>query len=93
MDLFSTISYNQFQSTNSKEYITFDKGAKQDFCPETCFNIISVNSDAFSAEIKKYSTQFGYGFLLNVPSDHDVNAADANIITYKQPIGLRLGTR
>jgi hypothetical protein len=81
-------SINNFQSANSKEYIALDKGAKQDFFPETHFDIIRGISDAFSAEIKKYSTQFGYRSLLNVPPDRDVDAADANVITYKQPINM-----
>jgi hypothetical protein len=88
MDSFSTNPYNNFQSANSKEYIYLDKGAKQDFCPETCFGIISGNCDAFSAEIEKYSTQFGYGSVLNVPSDFDIDSADANVITNKQPINM-----
>jgi hypothetical protein len=88
MALFLTNPYNNFQSAYSKEYIALDKEAKQDFRPETCFDIIPGNSDAFSAEIKKYSTQFGYESLLNVLSDRDVDTADANIITYKQPINM-----
>jgi hypothetical protein len=86
--LFSTNPYNNFLSANSKEYIALDKGSKQDFRPKTCFNIIPGNSDAFSAEIKKYSAQFGYGSFLNVPSNRDVDAADANVITYNQPINM-----
>ena len=69
-------------------YIALDKGAKQDFCPESCFGIVPGNSDTFPAEIGKNSTQFGYGSLLNVPSNRDVNASDANIITYKWPINM-----
>jgi hypothetical protein len=52
MALFWTNPYNNFQSANSKEYIALDKEAKQDFCPETRFDIIPGNSDIFSAEIK-----------------------------------------
>jgi hypothetical protein len=85
MALFSTNPYNNFQSTNSKEYIALDKGAKQDFCPKTCFNIIHENSDDFSAEMETYSTQFGCRSLLNVPPNCDNDAADGNIIIYKQP--------
>jgi hypothetical protein len=48
MALFSTNPYNNFQAANSKEYISLDKGAKQDFCPETCFDLIPGNNDAFS---------------------------------------------
>jgi hypothetical protein len=51
MASFSTNPYNKFQTANSKEYISLDKGAKQDFIPETCYDIIPGNSDIFSAEI------------------------------------------
>jgi hypothetical protein len=88
MALFSTYPYNNFQSANSKECIALDKGAKKDFHPKTRFDIIPGNSDAFSAEMKIYSTQFGFGSLLNDPSNRDVDAADANVITYKQPINM-----
>jgi hypothetical protein len=47
MAFFSTNSYNNFQAANSKEYISLDKGAKQDFCPETCYNIILVTVTYF----------------------------------------------
>ncbi len=36
--------YNYFQAVNSKEYISLNKGAKQDFRPEICYNIIPGNS-------------------------------------------------
>ena len=88
MASYSTNLFNNFQATNSKEYISLDKGAKQDFCPETCFDIISGNSYILSAEIKKCVTQFGYGALLNVPSEHDVDATDPNTITYKNHINM-----
>ena len=88
MASYSTNPYNNFHAANSKEYISLDKGAKQDFRPETRFDIIPGNSDLFSAEIKKYSTQFGYGALLNVPSERDVDATDPNIITYKNHVNI-----
>jgi hypothetical protein len=53
MASFSMNSYNNFQAANSKENISLDKGAKQYFHPETCFDLIPGISDAFSAEIKK----------------------------------------
>ena len=68
--------YNNFQAANSKEYITLDRGAKQGFHPKTGFNLIPGNSDVFSSEIKKYTTQYGYGSLLNILSDCDVDATD-----------------
>ncbi len=33
-------------------------------------------------------TQFGYGSLLNVPSDRDVDAMDPNLITYESHINM-----
>jgi hypothetical protein len=88
MAWFSTNPYNNFQAANSKEYISLDKGAKQDFHPKICFDIIPGNSNLFSAEIKKCVTQFGYGSLLNVPSDHNIDATDPNLITYKSHINM-----
>ena len=68
MALFSTNPYNNFQAANSKEYISLDKGAEQDFCHENCFDLIPGNSDAFSANIERCSKQFGYGSLFNIPT-------------------------
>jgi hypothetical protein len=50
--LYSTNPFNNFHAANSKEYISLDKGAKQDFRPKIRFDLIPGNSDAFSAEIK-----------------------------------------
>jgi hypothetical protein len=88
MSLYSTNPYNNFQAANSKEYISLDKGAKQDFHPKTHFNLIPGNSDHFSNEVEKCSKQFGYGSLLNVPTNCDVDATDANSLTYKDPINI-----
>jgi hypothetical protein len=64
------------------------KEPKQDFCPEICYDIIPGNSDIFSAEIQKYAAQFGYGSLLNVPSNRDVNDSNANTTTYKNHVNM-----
>jgi hypothetical protein len=88
MSLYSTNPCNNFQAANLKEYISLDKGAKQDFRPETCFDLIPGNSDPFSNEAEKCSGQFGYGSLLNVPTNRDVDATDANLLTYKDPINI-----
>jgi hypothetical protein len=40
------------------------------------------------AEKEKYSTQFDYGALLNVPTNCDVDPTDANAITYKNPVNM-----
>jgi hypothetical protein len=88
MALFSTNPYNNFQAANSKEYISLEKSAKQDFKPETHFDLIPGNSNPFLAEIEKYSTQFGYGALLNVLTNCDIDPTDANAITYKNPVNM-----
>jgi hypothetical protein len=88
MASYSTNPYNNFQATNSKEYISLDKGAKQDFRPETRFDIIPGNSNHFSAEIKKCAALFGYGALLNVLSDRAVDNSDSNIIIYRNHINM-----
>ena len=88
MALFLTNPYNNFQATNSKEYISLNKRAKQDFRPETRFDINPGNSDLFSAEIKKCVALFGYGALLNVPSNCTVDNSNSNIITYSNHINI-----
>jgi hypothetical protein len=45
MASFSMNPYNNFQAANSKEYISLDNAAKQDFKPETHFDLIPGNSD------------------------------------------------
>jgi hypothetical protein len=88
MASYLTNPYNNFQAANTKEYISPDKGAKQDFRPETHFDIIPGNSDLFSAEIEKCATQFGYGALLNVLSKCDIDNTDPNIIIYKNHFNM-----
>ncbi len=80
--------YNNFQAANSKECISLDKAAKQDFKPETHFDLIPGNSDPFSAEIEKYSMQFGFGALLIIPTNRNVDPTDANAITYKNSVNM-----
>jgi hypothetical protein len=88
MSLYLTNPYNNFQAANLKEYISPGKGAKQDFHPKTRFDLIPGNSNPFSNEIKKCSRQFGCGSLLNVPTNRNVNATDANVFRYKDPINI-----
>ena len=85
---FSTNPYNNYYAPNSKEFISLDKGAKQDFHPETRFDLIPGNSDLFSAEIEKFAIQFGYGSLLNVPTNRDTDATDANSFAYKDHVNM-----
>jgi hypothetical protein len=88
MASFSINPYNNFQAAISKEYISLNKTAIQDFKQETRFDLIPGNSGPFLVEIEKYSTQFGYGALLNVPTDCNVDPTDANAITYKNPVNM-----
>jgi hypothetical protein len=79
---FLTNPYNNYYAAYSKDFIAHDKLAKQDFCPDTHFDLFPGNADAFAAEIKKYAKQFGYSSLLNVPTTRQVNATNANLFAY-----------
>jgi hypothetical protein len=76
---FSTNPYNNYYTADLKEFIALDKLAKQDFHPDTHLDLLPGNADAFTAEIEKYAKQFGYSFLLNVPTTHQVHATNANL--------------
>jgi hypothetical protein len=79
---FLTNPYNNYYAADLKEVIVFNKLAKQDFSPETHFDLLHGNADAFAIEIEKYAKQFGYSFLPNDPSRHQVNATNANLFVY-----------
>jgi hypothetical protein len=66
--LILTNPYNNYYAADSKEFIALDKSAKQDFHPETQSDLLPGNVDAFIAELENYLKQFGYSFLLNVPT-------------------------
>ncbi len=72
----------------SKEYIALDKTAKQDFWPEIQFNLLLGNADSFATELDKYSKQYGYRFLFNIPTAWQVDPSDVNSITYIDPIHM-----
>jgi hypothetical protein len=85
---FLTNPYNNYYAANSKEYISLDKAAKQDFKPETHYDLLPGNADAFAVDLEKYAKHFGYGFLLNVPSTCIVNAENANTFTYSNQVHM-----
>jgi hypothetical protein len=90
---FSTNPYNNYYAANSKEFISLDidKAEKQDFYPETCYNLLPGNANSFAANGKKFSKQFGYGFLFNIPTTCQTDATDANNFVYSNQIHM-LGT-
>jgi hypothetical protein len=85
---FLTNPYNNYNAANSKELISLNKAAKQDFHPETSYNLLPGNANSFPANLKNFSKQFGYGFLLNVPITHQVDANNANSSTYSNQIHM-----
>ena len=85
---FSTNPYNNYYAANSKEFISLDKAAKQDIRPETRYDLLPGNADSFAADLEKYSKQFGYGFLLNIPTMRQVDATDANVLIYSNQIHM-----
>jgi len=85
---FSTNPYNNYYAANSKEFISLDKAAKQDIRPETRYDLLPGNADSFAADLEKYSKQYGYGFLLNIPTMRQIDATDANVFIYTNQIHM-----
>ena len=85
---FLTNPYNNYYAVISKEFISLDNVAKQDFQPETQYNLLPGNADSFAADLEKFSKQFGYGFLLSIPTTRQVDATDANSFTYLNQIRI-----
>ena len=79
---FSTNPFNNYYAANSKEFISLDKAAKQDFKPENRYDLLPGNADSFAADLEKYAKHFGYSFLLDVPSTRIDDAANANTFVY-----------
>jgi hypothetical protein len=85
---FLTNPYNNYYAAYSKEFISLDKAATIDFHPETCHNLLPGNADSFAADLEKFSKQFGYGFLLNIPTTHQTDATNANTFVYSNQIHM-----
>ncbi len=85
---FSTTPYNNYYAANSKEFISLDKAAKQDFKPETHYDLLPGNADSFAADLEKYAKHYGYGFLLNIPSTRTVDPTNANAFTYSDEVHM-----
>jgi hypothetical protein len=79
---FSTNPYNNYYAADSKEFISLNKSAKQDFHPDICFDLLPENLDAFAVAAEKYAKQFGCSFLLNVTTACQVDPTNANLFTY-----------
>ncbi len=56
---FLTNPYNNYYAANAKEFISLDKAAKQDFKPETRYDLLPGNADSFAANLKKYAKHYG----------------------------------
>ncbi len=85
---FLTNPYNNYYAANSKEFISLDKAEKQDFHPETRYDLLPGNADSFAADLEKLSKKFGYGFLLNIPTTCQTDATDANTFVYSNQIHM-----
>ena len=85
---FSTNPFNNYYAANSKEFISLDKAAKQDFKPENRYDLLPGNADLFAADLEKYAKHFGYSFLLNVPSTRTDDPINANTFVYSNQIHM-----
>jgi hypothetical protein len=59
--------YNNYYAADLKEFITLNKLAKQDFHPDTHFDLLPGNADAFAAEIEKYASNLVTDFCSTSP--------------------------
>ncbi len=64
------------------------KEPNKTFIPRLTLTLSLETVMSFLQRLKNISLSLGTDFLLNLSSDCDVDAADANIITYKQPINM-----
>ena len=83
---FLTNPYNNYYAANLKEFISLNKAAKQNFHLETCYDLLPGNAHSFAANLEKFSKQFGYGFLLNIPTTRQTDATDATTFVYSNQI-------
>jgi hypothetical protein len=85
---FSTNPYNNYYAANLKEFISLNKVAKQDFHPETHYDLLPGIANSFAANLETFSKQFDYGFLLNIPTIRQTDATDAIIFVYSNQIHM-----
>ena len=85
---FSTNPFNNYYAATSKEFISLDKAAKQDFKAENRYDLLPGNADSFATDLEKYAKHYGYGFLLSVPSTRTADPTNANAFTYSDPIHM-----
>ena len=85
---FLTNPYNNYYAANLKEFISLDNAAKQDYHKETHYDLLPGNANSFAANLEKFSKQFGYGFLLNIPITRQTDATDANTFVYSNQIHM-----
>jgi hypothetical protein len=71
-----------------KEVHFTQQGGKRDFHLETCYGLLPDNANSFAANLKKFSKQFGYGFLLNIPTTGQTDANNANNCVYSNQINM-----
>jgi hypothetical protein len=85
---FLTNPYNNYYAANLKEFISLDKAAKQDFHPEICYDLLPSNVNSCAANLKKFSKQFGYRFLLNIATTCQTDASNSNTFVYSNQIHM-----
>ncbi len=85
---FSTNPYNNYYAANSKEFISLDKAAKQDFRPGTRYDLLPGNAGLFALDLEKYTKHYGYSFLLNVLLTRAVDATNANAFVYSDQVHM-----
>ena len=83
--LITTQPYGQYQASNSKEHMSLRNAAINNFTPDQTFKLESKNATDYLNQISDLGQKFCYlGMTSRVPTECDIDAADANVITFRE---------
>ena len=83
--LLTTQPYGQYHASNSKEYMSLRNAAITNFKPDQTFELETKNANDYLSQISENGQSFCFlGLISRVPTECDIDAADANQITYRE---------
>ena len=82
--LLTTQPYGQYHASNSKEHMSLRNSAITNFKPSESFALNPKNATDYLNALKDCGKQYCYlGMISRVPTDCDIDAGDANNITFR----------
>ena len=83
--LLTTQPYGQYHASNSKEHMSLRNAAINNFTPDRTFQLDQKNANDYLSQISDLGQNFCYlGMTSRVPTECDIDAADANVITFRE---------